>query len=102
MLKEELTTLGIYDENGNVTEYGQDWEITQLQGKSVNYTQDNEGNTYLYYETQIEAGYSEATLGYGFQFQYLIADKGYILQNVVFIKKTGIKNAEIESVTVAL
>lgn len=100
MLKEELTTLGIYDENGNVTEYGQDWEITQLQGKSVGYTQDNEGNVYLYYETQIEAGYSEATLGYGFQFQYLIADKGYILQNVVFIKRTGIKNAEIESVTV--
>lgn len=85
MLKEELTTLGIYDENGNVTEYGQDWEITQLQGKLVSYTQDNEGNIYLYYETQIEAGYSEAILGYGFQFQYLITDKGYILQNVVLI-----------------
>lgn len=85
MLKEELITLGMYDESGNVTGRGQDWEITQLQGKLVSYMQDNEGNTYLYYETQIEAGYSEAILGYGFQFQYLIADKGYNLQNVVLI-----------------
>lgn len=87
MLKEELTALGIYDESGNITEYGQNWEITQLQGKSVNYTQDDEGNTYLYYETQIEAGFSEVILGYGFQFRYLIAEKGYNLQNVVLRKR---------------
>lgn len=85
-LAEQLVALGIYDEQGNVTEYGKSWEISQLQGKSVAYVQDKGGNARLYYEAQVEAGYSEYTLGYGFRFVYLIDDAGYELENVVFIE----------------
>lgn len=81
----QLVLLGVYDGEGNVTEYGQNWEMSQLQGKSVTYIHDEAGNTYLCYETQIEAGYSEYTLGYGFRFEYLIADGMYELKNVEFI-----------------
>lgn len=84
-LAEQLVSLSLYDGHGNITEYGRSWEMSQLQGKSVEYIHDEDGNTYLYYEAQIEAGYSEYTLGYGFRFEYLISDEMYELKNVVFI-----------------
>lgn len=83
-LAEQLVSLGLY-EDGSITEYGLNWEINQLCGKSVRYSAGEDGNTYLYYEALIEAGYSEYDIGYGFRFKYLIHDSGYELKNVEFL-----------------
>lgn len=82
-LLEELIPLGLYDEEGKLTDYGRNWELSQLQGSSVTYRQDEDGNTYLFYEAEIEAGYSEYTIGCGFRFEYLISDGVYELKNVI-------------------
>lgn len=57
----------------------------QLQGYSIQYAKKEDGHTYLYYDTQIEAGYSEYCIGYGFRFEYLIQDNKYVLNTVSFM-----------------
>ncbi len=83
-LREQLVSLRVY-EGSAITEYGIDWEMNQLQGKSIQYRVGEDGNAYLYYEALIEAGYSEYDTGYGFCFEYLIHDSGYELKNVEFL-----------------
>lgn len=76
-------TLGIYDSNGKVTEYGRSqYRLTQLQGQAVRYMLQNNGTILLRYEAQIEAGYSEYCIGSCFVFIYEIAESGYQLKSV--------------------
>lgn len=82
-LATELTSLGLY-EDSILTEYGREWKIDQLQGKSIGIIK-KDSNTYLYYEALIEAGYSEYTTGYGFRFEYQIENNVYNLTNISFI-----------------
>lgn len=75
--------LGIYDEKGNVTDYGKrTYVLNNLQGQAVRYLQTEDGDILLKYEAQLEADYSEYCLGWCFAFLYAITEDGYILQEV--------------------
>lgn len=89
-LTDVLIALDLYDENSSMlTDYGHEWKkLNQLQGYSIQYAKKEDGHTYLYYDTQIEAGYSEYCIGYGFRFEYLIQDNQYILNTVSFMDYT--------------
>lgn len=74
--------LGIYDNNGNVTDYGREaYAIECLQGQAVRYLLEEDG-IILRYEAQLWTGYSEYCIGWCFVFEYSLTEDGYVLENV--------------------
>ena len=73
---------GIYDEKGEVTEYGKSIVLDSLQGRAVRYLVRDDQIVVLRYEAEIETGYSEYGLGQEMVFTYLIGDAGYVLESV--------------------
>lgn len=89
--REIALELGIYEEDGTLTEYGTTWEESEIYGyKSlpctgrVNFEVDYYGHVLISLETPVMAGYSSYELGGGFTFFWTIEEGEYQLKDISF------------------
>lgn len=82
--------LGLYDDNGKLTEYGKTWESPyQIPlASEISYAVNDDGQVMIRVISPIAAGYSSYELGCGFIFDWTIVDNQYQLLNVEFFSST--------------
>lgn len=101
IMKYAYIPLEIYDENGNLTDYGKTWRAykpdsmeipstgfwVQPWAEEISYSVDENDRFIICVKYSLPAGYSDCTLGCGFFFDWTIEAGEYSLLNVRFFEE---------------